>query len=170
MIEIFGGKLGFKRQIYEHYIDNKDIGKLAVLIKERYLKDYKGKYSFYISGCSADWTCEAALSSVVIYNHSYFPSGKCLRWYDVADRIVKSIEKGTFIQAQIHIDEIAEQIAEEMLVTVPEPVTLAADEERSYKISLYKQDIDLILQSLRAANVSQDDYDRIYEIIGRAEM
>lgn len=171
LTEIFGGKLGFKRQIYEHWIDNQDVGKLAVLIKERYLEAYgKGKTSFYASGCSADWTCEVSLSSVVIYSHSYFPSGKCLRWYDVADRIVKSIEQGTFIQAQIHIDEIAEQIAEEMLVTAPEPVTLAADEERSYKISLYKQDIDLILQSLRAANVPQDDYDRIYDIIGRAEM
>ena len=74
------------------------------------------------------------------------------------------------IKIQLQGDEIAEQIAEEMLVTAPEPVTLAADEERSYKISLYKQDIDLILQSLRAANVPQDDYDRIYEIIGKAEM
>lgn len=171
LIEIFGGKLGFKRQIYENWIDNQDVGKLAVFIKERYLEAYrKGKTSFYVNGCVADWTCDASLSSVVISSRSYFPNGKCLRWYDVADKIVKCIEQGTFIEEQIHIDEIAEELAEEMIVTAPEPLTLVADEERSYKISLYKQDIDLILQSLRAANVPQDDYDRIYEIIGRAEM
>ncbi len=171
LIEIFGGKIGFKRQIYEHYIDNKDVGKLAVLIKERYLEAYgKGKTAFYISGCTSDWSCDASLSSVAIYSHTYYPSGKCLRWYDVADKIVNLIEQGRFIEEQIHIDEIAEELVEEMLVTAPELETLAADEDRPYKISLYKQDIDLILHSLRAANVPQDDYERIYETIGKAEM
>lgn len=171
LIEIFGGKIGFKKQIYEHYIDNKDIGKLAVMIKERYLEVFgKGKTAFFISGCVADWSCDAALSNVVIYSNTYFPNGKCMRWYDVAEKIVHLIEQGTFIEEQVHIDELAEEIAEEIIMTVPKLKTLATDEERPYKISLYKNDIDLILQSLRAANIPQDDYDRIYEIIGKAEL
>ena len=127
-------------------------------------------FSSPVTDLSISSSVKPSLSSVVISSRSYFPSGKCLRWYDVADKIVKYIEQGTFIEEQIHIDEIVEELAEEMIVTAPEPKTLAADEERPYKISLYKNDIELILQSLRAANIPQDDYDRIYEIIGKAEL
>lgn len=164
IIDVVCGKLGFKRQLYECYCDDKDVGKLASLIGER-MREKRKQERCIIWGSGS---CTIELNSVTLFHTIY--GSENYRFYDVAEKIIKYIEQGTFIEEQVHIDEIAEELAEEMIVTAPEPETIAADEERPYKISLYKNDIDLILQSLRAANIPQDDYDRIYEIIGKAEL
>ena len=57
-----------------------------------------------------------------------------------------------------------------MFVTAPKNFFERSDEQRPYKIELYKDDIDIILKSLRAANVPQDTYERIYETIGKADL
>lgn len=93
-----------------------------------------------------------------------------MRWYDVAEKIVGYINEDSFLSEQVHIDEIAEELAEEMTETVPKSDTVRADEQRPYKIELYKDDIDIILKSLRAADIPQDTYERIYETIGKAEI
>ena len=93
-----------------------------------------------------------------------------MRWYDIAEKVVSYINDDTFLEEQIHIDEIAEELAEEMTETVPKSETDRSDEQRPYKIELYKDDIDIILKSLRAANVPQDTYERIYETIGKADI
>lgn len=54
--------------------------------------------------------------------------------------------------------------------TAPKSDVERSDEQRPYKIELYKDDIDIILKSLRIANVSQDTYERIYETIGKADI
>ena len=46
IIEAVGGKLGFKKQIYEHYQENKSVGKLATLIAEHMLKIKSGGVFF----------------------------------------------------------------------------------------------------------------------------
>lgn len=164
LIDVVCGKLGFKRQLYECYCDDKDVGKLASLIGERMREKRKKERAIIVD----DGSCTIELNSLTLFHCTY--GSENYRFYDVADKFVKFIEQGTFIEEQIHIDEIVEELAEEMIVTAPEPKTLTADEERPYKILLYKNDIDLILQSLRASNIPQDDYDRIYEIIGKAEL
>ena len=164
IIDVVCGKLGFKRQLYECYSDDKDVGKLASLIGERMRAKRKEERIVIVD----DGSCTIELNSLTLFHTAY--GSENYRFYDIAEKIVKCIEQGTFIEEQVHIDELAEEFAEEMIVSASEPETLAADEERPYKISLYKQDIELILKSLRAANVPQDDYERIYETIGKAEM
>ena len=93
-----------------------------------------------------------------------------MRWYDIAEKIVGYINEDTFLSEQVHIDEIAEEIAEEMTETVPKSETDRADEQRPYKVELYKDDIDIILKSLKAADIPHDTYERIYETIGKAEI
>ncbi|MDE6133591.1 MAG: hypothetical protein K2G04_09520, partial [Oscillospiraceae bacterium] len=61
-----------------------------------------------------------------------------MRWYDIAEKIVGYINEDTFLSEQVHIDEIAEEIAEEMTETVPKSETDRADEQRPYKVELYK--------------------------------
>ena len=46
IIEAVGGKLGFKKQIYEHDQENKSVGKLATLIAEHMLKIKSGGVFF----------------------------------------------------------------------------------------------------------------------------
>lgn len=93
-----------------------------------------------------------------------------MRWYDIAEKVVSYINDDTFLAEQVHIDEIAEELADEMIVTAPKNDIERSDEQRPYKIELYKDDIDIILKSLRAANVPQDTYERIYETIGKADL
>ena len=93
-----------------------------------------------------------------------------MKWYDIAEKVVSYINDDTFLAEQVHIDEIAEELADEMIVTAPKNDIERSDEQRPYKIELYKDDIDIILKSLRAANVPQDTYERIYETIGKADL
>ena len=46
IIEAVGGKLGFKKQVYEYYQENKSVGKLATLIAEHMLKIKSGGVFF----------------------------------------------------------------------------------------------------------------------------
>lgn len=162
IISAVGGKLGFKRQIYEFYTDNISeenvIGKLASFIKEHILKIKSDRVVFDDGSY-----CIFNLSRITFVHSLYYPDDKVMRWYDVAEKIVGYIEAGEFLSEQISFDEI----------TAPAEVhqsELRADVERPYKIELYKDDIDIILSSLRAANVPQDTYDRIYETIGKADI
>lgn len=165
IIKAVGGQLGFKKQIFEHYEKNMSVGKLAVFIKENMLKIESGGVFFDdVSYCRFN------ISRITFFHKLYFPEDKVFRWYDIADKIVGYIKDDTFLSEQIHIDEISEEIAEEMIVTVPESIVERSDEQRPYKIELYKDDIDIILNSLKAANVSQDIYERIYETIGKADI
>ena len=110
--------------------------------------------------------CRFNGTRVTFFHSLYYPQDKVMRWFDVAEKIVGYICDDTFLSEQIHIDEIAEEMTE----TVPKSETVRADEQRPYKVELYKDDIDIILKSLRAADIPQDTYERIYEIIGRAEI
>ena len=107
---------------------------------------------------------------VTFFHKLYYPEDKVMRWYDVAEKVVSYIDDDTFLSEQVHIDEIAEELADEMAVTAPKNDVERSDEQRPYKIELYKDDIDIILKSLRAANVPQDTYERIYETIGKADI
>ncbi|MCM1380928.1 MAG: hypothetical protein NC085_12315 [Muribaculaceae bacterium] len=166
IIDAVGGKLGFKKQIYEYYEENKSASKLASFIKKNMkLKIESGGVVFDDkSRCIFNGT------RVIFYHSVYFPQDKIMRWFDVAEKIAGYIEAGTFLSEQVHIDELAEELAEEMAAEVPKSETVRADEQRPYKIELYKDDIDIILKSLKAADVPQDTYKRIYETIGKAEI
>ncbi|MDE6132053.1 MAG: hypothetical protein K2G04_01560, partial [Oscillospiraceae bacterium] len=107
---------------------------------------------------------------ITFFHSLYYPQDKVMRWYDIAEKIVGYINEDTFLSEQVHIDEIAEEIAEEMTEIVPKSETDRADEQRPYKIELYKDDIDIILKSLKAADIPHDTYERIYETIGKAEI
>ena len=165
IIEAVGGKLGFKKQIYEYYEENNSISKLANFIKKHMLEIESGGV-FFDDGSY----CRFNGTRVTFFHSLYYPQDKVMRWFDVAEKIVGYISDDTFLSEQIHIDEIAEELAEEMAETVPKSETVRADEQRPYKVELYKDDIDIILKSLKAADIPQDTYERIYEIIGRAEI
>ena len=164
-MQAVGGKLVFKKQIYEHYEENKSVSKLASFIKEHMLKIKIGGLLFDGGG-----HCCFNATNITFFHKLYYPQYKLMRWYDVAEKIVGYINEDSFLSEQVHIDEIAEELAEEMTETVPKSETVRADEHRPYKIELYKDDIDIILKSLRAADIPQDTYERIYEIIGKAEI
>lgn len=168
IIKAVGGNLGFKKQIYDHYMENKSVGKLASFIKDHMLKIESGGV-FFDDGSY----CRFNIVRITFFHSLYFPEDKVFRWFDLAEKVAGYIESDTFLSEQVHIDEISEVISDEMIAAAsdpgPEADTIASDEQRPYMVSLYKQDIDLILSSLRAADVPQDDYDRIYEIIGKAE-
>ena len=166
IIEAVGGKLGFKKQIYEHYQENKSVGKLATLIAEHMLK-IKSSGVIFEDGRSY---CRFNRSRITFFHKLYYPEDKVMRWYDIAEKVVSYINNDTFLAEQVHIDEIAEELADEMIVTAPKNDIERSDEQRPYKIELYKDDIDIILKSLRAANVPQDTYERIYETIGKADL
>lgn len=165
IIAAVGGKLGFKKQIYEHYQENKSVGKLATFIKAEMMKIKSGGVIFEDGSY-----CRFNLSRVTFFHKLYYPEDKVMRWYDIAEKVVSYINDDTFLAEQICIDEIAEELADEMVLTAPKSDVERSDEQRPYKIELYKDDIDIILQSLRAANVPQDTYERIYETIGRADI
>lgn len=165
IIEAVGGKLGFKKQIYEYYQENKSVGKLATFIKAEMMKIKSGGVIFEDGSY-----CRFNLSRVTFFHKLYYPEDKVMRWYDVAEKVVSYIGDDTFLSEQVHIDEIAEELADEMAVTAPKNDVERSDEQRPYKIELYKDDIDIILKSLRAANVPQDTYERIYETIGKADI
>lgn len=165
IIEAVGGKLGFKKQIYEHYQENKSVGKLATFIKAEMMK-IKSSGVIFEDGSY----CRFNLSRVTFFHKLYYPEDKVMRWYDIAEKVVSYINDDTFLSEQVHIDEIAEELADEMVVTAPKNDIERSDEQRPYKIELYKDDIDIILKSLRAANVPQDTYERIYETIGKADI
>lgn len=162
IISAVGGKLGFKKQIYEFYTDNISennvIGKLATFIKDHILKIKSDKVIFDDGSY-----CRFELSSVIFFHSLYYPDDKVMRWYDIAEKIVGYIEAGDFLSEQISFDEIVPPVEVHQS-------ELRADVERPYKIELYKDDIEVILSSLRAANVPQDTYDRIYETIGKADI
>ena len=166
IIEAVGGKLGFKKQIYEHYQENKSVGKLATLIAEHMLK-IKSSGVIFEDGRSY---CRFNRSRITFFHKLYYPEDKVMRWYDIAEKVVSYINNDTFLAEQVHIDEIAEELADEMIVTAPKNDIERSDEQRPYKIELYKDDIDIILKSMRAANVPQDTYERIYETIGKADL
>ncbi len=163
IISAVGGKLGFKRQIYEFYTDNISeknvIGKLATFIKGHMLKIESGGVIFDDGSY-----CRFNLSRIKFFHSLYYPDDKVMRWYDVAEKIVGYIEAGEFLSEQISFDDIDPPAVE------VHQNDLRSDVERPYKIELYKDDIDVILSSLRAANVPQDTYDRIYETIGKADI
>lgn len=165
IIEAVGGKLGFKKQIYEYYEENNSISKLASFIKKHMLEIKSGGV-FFDDGSY----CRFNGTRVTFFHSVYYPLDKVMRWFDVAEKIVGYISDDTFLSEQIHIDEIAEDLAEEMSETVPKSETVRTDEQRPYKVELYKDDIDIILKSLKAADIPQDTYERIYETIGRAEI
>lgn len=165
IIEAVGGKLGFKKQIYEHYQENKSVGKLATFIKSEMMKIKSGGVIFEDGSY-----CRFNLSRVTFFHKLYYPEDKVMRWYDIAEKVVSYINDDTFLSEQVHIDEISEELADEMVVTAPESYVERSDEQRPYKIELYKDDIDIILKSLRAANVPRDTYERIYETIGKADI
>ena len=165
IIEAVGGKLGFKKQIYEHYQENKSVGKLATLIAEHMLKIKSGGVIFEDGSY-----CRFNRSRITFFHKLYYPEDKIMRWYDIAEKVVSYINNDTFLAEQVHIDEIAEELADEIVVTAPKNDIERSDEQRPYKIELYKDDIDIILKSLRAANVPQDTYERIYETIGKADL
>ncbi len=114
--------------------------------------------------------CRFNRSRVIFFHKLYYPEDKVMRWYDLAEKIVGYINDDTFLSEQMCIDEIAEELAEEMVITAPKNDVERSDEQRLYKIELYKDDIDIILKSLRASNVPQDTYERIYETIGKADL
>ena len=114
--------------------------------------------------------CRFNRSRITFFHKLYYPEDKVMRWYDIAEKVVSYINNDTFLAEQVHIDEIAEELADEMIVTAPKNDIERSDEQRPYKIELYKDDIDIILKSLRAANVPQDTYERIYETIGKADL
>lgn len=165
IIEAVGGNLGFKKKIYEHYQENKSVGKLATLIAEHMLKIKSGGV-FFEDGSY----CRFNRSRVTFFHKLYYPDDKVMRWYDIAEKVVSYINDDTFLAEQVHIDDIAEELAVEEVFTAPQTIAERSDEQRPYKIELYKDDIDIILKSLRAANVPQDTYERIYETIGRADL
>lgn len=165
ILQAVGGKLGFKKQIYEHYEENKSVSKLASFIKGHMLKIESGGMIFEDGSY-----CRFNGTRVTFFHSLYYPQDKIMRWYDVAEKIVGYINEDSFLSEQVSIDEIAEELAEEMTETVPKSETVRADEQRPYKIELYKDDIDIILKSLRAADIPQDTYERIYETIGKAEI
>lgn len=165
ILQAVGGKLGFKKQIYEHYEENKSVSKLSSFIKGHMLKIESGGMIFDDGSY-----CRFNGTRVTFFHSLYYPQDKVMRWYDVAEKIVGYINEDSFLSEQVSIDEIAEELAEEMTETVPKSETVRADEQRPYKIELYKDDIDIILKSLRAADIPQDTYDRIYETIGKAEI
>ena len=165
IIEAVGGKLGFKKQIYEYYEENNSISKLASFIKNHML-EIESRGVFFDDGSY----CRFNGTRVTFFHSLYYPQDKVMRWFDVAEKIVGYISDDTFLSEQIHIDEIAEELAEEMAETVPKSETVRADEQRPYKIELYKDDIDIILKTLKAADIPQDTYERIYETIGKAEI
>lgn len=165
ILQAVGGKLGFKKQIYEHYEENKSASKLASFLKENII-NFNGGGVIFDGGSH----CKFNGRGITFFHSVYYPQDKVIRWYDVAEKIVGYINEDSFLSEQVHIDEIAEELAEEMTETVPKSDTVRADEQRPYKIELYKDDIDIILKSLRAADIPQDTYDRIYETIGKAEI
>lgn len=165
IIEAVGGKLGFKKQIYEHYEENKSVSKLASFIKEHMI-NFNGGGVIFDGGSH----CKFNRIGVTFFHIVYYPQDKVMRWYDVAEKIVGYINEDTFFSEQVHIDEFADYLAEEMTETVPKSETVRADEQRPYKVELYKDDIDIILKSLKAADIPQDTYERIYETIGKAEI
>lgn len=165
IIEAVGGKLGFKKQIYEYYQENKSVGKLATLIAEHMLKIKSGGV-FFEDGSY----CRFNRSRVTFFHKLYYPEDKVMRWYDIAEKVVSYINDDTFLAEQVHIDDIAEELAVEEVYTAPKTIVERYDEQRPYKIELYKDDIDIILKSLRAANVPQNTYERIYETIGKADI
>ncbi len=165
IIEAVGGKLGFKKQVYEYYQENKSVGKLATLIAEHMLEIKSGGVIFENGSY-----CRFNRSRITFFHKLYYPEDKVMRWYDIAEKVVSYINDDTFLAEQVHIDEIAEELADEMIVTAPKNDIERSDEQRPYKIELYKDDIDIILKSLRAANVPQDTYERIYETIGKADL
>ena len=165
ILQAVGGKLGFKKQIYEYYEENNSISKLASFIKKHMLEIESGGV-FFDDGSY----CRFNGTRVTFFHSLYYPQDKVMRWFDVAEKIVGYISDDTFLSEQIHIDELAEDLAEEMTETVPKSETVRADEQRPYKVELYKDDIDIILKSLKAADIPQDTYERIYETIGKAEI
>lgn len=165
IIEAVGGKLGFKKQVYEYYQENKSVGKLATLIAEHMLEIKSGGVIFENGSY-----CRFNRSRITFFHKLYYPEDKVMRWYDIAEKVVSYINDDTFLAEQVHIDEIAEELADEMIVTAPKNDIERSDEQRPYKIELYKDDIDIILKSLRTANVPQDTYERIYETIGKADL
>ena len=165
IIEAVGGKLGFKKQIYEHYQENKSVGKLATLIAEHMLEIKSGGVIFENGSY-----CRFNRSRITFFHKLYYPEDKVMRWYDIAEKVVSYINDDTFLAEQVHIDDIAEELAVEEVFTAPKTIAERSDEQRPYKIELYKDDIDIILKSLRAANVPQDTYERIYETIGKADL
>ena len=165
IIEAVGGKLGFKKQIYEYYEENNSISKLASFIKKHMLEIESGGV-FFDDGSY----CRFNGTRVTFFHSVYYPQDKLMRWFDVAEKIVGYISNDDFLSEQIHIDEIAEELAEEITEIVPKSETVRADEQRPYKVELYKDDIDIILKSLKAADIPQDTYERIYETIGKAEI
>lgn len=165
ILQAVGGKLGFKKQIYEYYEENKSVSKLASFIKEHMI-NFNGGGVIFDGGSH----CKFNGRGVTFFHSLYYPQDKVMRWYDIAEKIVGYINEDTFFSEQVHIDELAEYLAEEMTETVPKSETDLSDEQRPYKIELYKDDIDIILKSLKAADIPQYTYERIYEIIGRAEI
>ena len=165
IIEAVGGKLGFKKQIYEYYEENNSISKLASFIKKHMLEIESGGV-FFDDGSY----CRFNGTRVTFFHSLYYPQDKVMRWFDVAEKIVGYISDDTFLSEQVHIDELADYLSEEMTETVPKSETVRAYEQRPYKVELYKDDIDIILKSLKAADIPQDTYERIYETIGKAEI
>ncbi len=165
IIEAVGGKLGFKKQVYEYYQENKSVGKLATLIAEHMLEIKSGGVIFENGSY-----CRFNRSRITFFHKLYYPEDKVMRWYDIAEKVVSYINDDTFLAEQVHIDDIAEELAVEEVFTAPKTIAERSDEQRPYKIELYKDDIDIILKSLRAANVPQDTYERIYETIGKADL
>lgn len=168
IIEAVGGKLGFKKQIYEYYEENKSVSKLASFIKGHMIKTKTKNNGLLFA--DKKYYCHFDNTRVSFFHSLYYPDGKVMRWFDLAENIVFLIDNDIFLSEQFHIDEIAEELAEEMTETVPKSETVRADEQRPYKVELYKDDIDIILKSLKAADIPHDTYERIYETIGRAEI
>ncbi len=151
------GKLDFKKQIYEYYEEIKSVSKFASFIKKHMLEIENGGV-FFDDGSY----CRFNRTRITFFHNLYYPQDKVLRWFDVAEKIAGYINEGNFLSEQVHIDELADYLTEEMTETVPEREMIRADEQRPYKIELYKDDIDIILKSLKAADVPQDTYERIY--------
>lgn len=132
IIAAVGGKLGFKKQIYEHYQENKSVGKLATFIKAEMMKIKSGGVIFEDGSY-----CRFNLSRVTFFHKLYYPEDKVMRWYDIAEKIVSYINDDTFLAEQVRIDEIAEDLADEMVLTAPKSDVERSDEQRPYKIELY---------------------------------
>lgn len=59
--------------------------------------------------------CRFNLSRVTFFHTLYYPEDKVMRWYNIAEKVVSYINDDTFLSEQVHIDEIAEEFADEMV-------------------------------------------------------
>ena len=163
IIDVVCGKLGFKRQLYECYCDDKDIGKLASLIGERMREKRKTERCIDVNGGS----CTIELNSLTLFHNVY--DNENYRFYDIAERIVQYIDQGTFIEEQVHIDEIAEELSEEMIVTAPEleEATKEPVDNDEEKLAFYmtKEEAEILRKFILFNNDEHyTDYDQINSI------